>query len=343
MKQQRKLPVKIISVLLSIILALLSLPLSVFAIEENDSYAPDNSDFETVNNPEAECENEFKNVFEVIERREEFVKHFKLDDGSYTAVQYDVPIHYLDENAKWQDIDNTLSVLEDNYSTSNSRIKFAKRITGNETLFTIHDGNRKITMSLDGSKKNTFGSVTNTHTEFDEHATQLQKMMTLDKLSSRTLYADILDDVDLEYVVESVNVKENIIVKGKQDSYSYTFTIQLNNLNAVLNEDGSVSIFDWDSEETVYVIPAPIVYDTNSVHADPGHAQFDLVRKGTHTYALTVTVDANWMNAEDRAFPVTIDPTVFTGSSVSMTDTYVDSLYPTYSYYDWCLNCDLQS
>ena len=48
-------------------------------------------------------------------------------------------------------------------------------------------------------------------------------MMTLDRLSSEITYAGILDGVDLQYVAESVHVKENIIVKKLKDSYSYSF------------------------------------------------------------------------------------------------------------------------
>lgn len=166
-------------------------------------------------------------VFEDISRREENVKHFRLEDGTYMAAQYDTAVHTLDENGEWQDIDNTLSESGSEYSTSNARIKFAKKITGNESIFTLHENNRKITLSLDGAIKKTPGVATNTETEFDETATTLQKMMTLDKLSSRIIYEDILDGVDLEYIVVSNNVKENIIVKEQKDVYSYSFTLKL--------------------------------------------------------------------------------------------------------------------
>ncbi len=158
-------------------------------------------------------------IFEDISRREENVKHFRLADGTYMAAQYDTAVHTLDENGEWQDIDNTLSESGSEYSTSNARIKFAKKITGNESIFTLHENNRKITLSLDGAIKKTTGVATNTETEFDETATTLQKMMTLDKLSSRIIYEDILDGVDLEYIVVSNNVKENIIVKEQKDVY----------------------------------------------------------------------------------------------------------------------------
>ena len=49
-----------------------------------------------------------KILFEETSLREENVKHFRLDNGSYIAVQYDTPIHYRNNNGKWTDFDNTL-------------------------------------------------------------------------------------------------------------------------------------------------------------------------------------------------------------------------------------------
>ena len=136
-------------------------------------------------------------------------------------------------------------------------------------------------------------------------------MMTLDRLLSRIMYEDILDSVDLEYVVESLNIRENIIVKEKQDSYSYTFTVKLNNLDDVLIDDGTVSIFDPETNETVYIIPSPVVYETSIVFAELSDSYYILTKTGNNEYSLTVTVDSEWMNEEDRAFPVTVDPAIY--------------------------------
>ena len=80
-------------------------------------------------------------MYEILGRREENVKHFRLGDGSFVALQYDAPVHYLDADGAWQEIDNRLAEDGSEYATSDARIKFAKKITGNETLFTLHDGN----------------------------------------------------------------------------------------------------------------------------------------------------------------------------------------------------------
>lgn len=319
---------KAVAYLLSILLFLYAVPTSVYAelIDSIDGALKNPADEVVVEDTLK------KEVFEVIDRREETVKHFRTEDGSFTAVQYNVPVHEKDENGEWQDIDNTLSESGSEYATSNARVKFAKKTTGNETLFTLHDGNRKITMSLSGANKKVAGHVTNTQTEFPEDATQLQKMMTLDKLSSKILYPEILEGVDLEYVVNSCNIKENIIVKERADSYSYTFEMQLNNLEAVLCEDGSVAISDPDTDEVVYTIPKGYMFDADGEYSDA--VEYTLTNGGNGKYSLTVTADTEWINTEGRAFPVTVDPPInVTTDASSMIDTYVSQSSPNGTFY----------
>ena len=115
--------------------------------------------------------------FEVVELREETAKHFRLSDGNYVAAQYNYPVHSLDENGEWQDIDNALTKNGSEFSNESARIKFAKKINGSITLFALHDGNNKITLNLIGAEKGTKGEVTN-RTDAEED-TELQKMMNL--------------------------------------------------------------------------------------------------------------------------------------------------------------------
>lgn len=49
-----------------------------------------------------------KIISEVTEKREESVKYFLCDDGSYVAATYSAPVHYI-ENGVWKEIDNTLT------------------------------------------------------------------------------------------------------------------------------------------------------------------------------------------------------------------------------------------
>ena len=324
MQTEKNLWLRVLSMILTLALLISCVPNQVYAMagEALADLLERKETAETIETP-----NETKRgVYEVTELREANVKHFALEDGTYTAAVYGGTVHTQDAGGNWQDIDNRLSDSGSEFATSNARIKFAKKITGNENLFTLHDGDRKITMSLNNAIKKTTGAVTNHVTEFDSEATKLQKLMTLDNLSSEILYADILDGVDLQYVVESLNVKENIIVKERKDSYQYTFTIALNNLEAEIAEDGSVRIYDPSTKETVYNIPAGFMYDANGEYSTA--VSYTLANGGTGKYALTVTADAAWINAEERVFPVVIDPTVTTGGGDSYESTSIHSWMP---------------
>ena len=287
MKALKHFSIKSLSVFLSFLMVLSLLPLTVLAEE---LYEIGNSNNQS-SVPSA-------NICELEALREESVKHFRLEDGSCIAVQYSDPVHTLDDNGKWQDIDNTLSSSGSEFSTGNARVKFAKKITENESLFTLHDGNGKITLSLDGAKKKTAGKVTNTSTEFDKDATKLTKLTTLDKLSAKILYADILDDVDIEYIAESLNIKENIIVKKASDSYSYTFTLKLNNLTAEQRADGSIVISSPTDGRTVYKIPKGYMFDADGKRSSA--VSYTLSQIGNRRYSLCVTADSEWINDEGR-------------------------------------------
>ncbi|MBQ7389734.1 MAG: hypothetical protein IJW02_01355 [Clostridia bacterium] len=179
-------------------------------------------------------------------------------------------------------------------------------------------------MSLLGAKNGTVGEVTNGQDA--EADTKLQKMMNLEKLSSKVIYRDVLDGVDLEYVAYSMNVKENIIVKERKDSYSYSFELKLNGLTPTLAESGDIEIRDGEGA-VKYVIPAPVVFDSNGEYAPSGLSAYTLTHNNGHKYTLTVTVDTEWMNEETRAFPVTVDPTVRDYNS-NVVDTFINSDYP---------------
>lgn len=268
--------------------------------------------------------------YEEISLREGNVKHFRLEDGSYVAVQYPSLVHEQDEEGNWVDINNHLSLSGGEYTNQDAKIKLVKKITGNGSIFTIHDGEQKIELSLLGAIKKTEGIAINTKTEFDETATTLQKMMTLDNLSTRVVYADILEGVDLEYVIDGLHIKENLYIKEKRDTYSYTFVLKLNNLTAYMAEDGSVHISDPVSDENVYVIPLGYMFDADG--AESSAVSYTLTDQGNGSYHLTVTPDANWINAEGRAFPVCVDPPLVSVEASAYEGTHISTASPNANY-----------
>ena len=326
--RRNKLATKLISFFLSLVLVFYVIPSTIYAEAAelfSDDGAADGIPSDEASSQSADTSGDLLlDAYEDESLREESVKHFHLSDGSYIAAQYNYPVHYADENGRWQDIDNALVDSGSEYANSNARIKFAKKITGNESQFTLHDGSTKITMSLIGASKGTVGEVTNNEDSADD--TELQKMMSLEKISSSILYRDILDGVDLEYVAYSQNVKENIIVKERSSSYSYSFEFNLNGLTPTLTENGDIHIADGDGK-IKYTIPAPVVFDASGAYAPQSKASYTLEYKNGKKYILTLSVDSSWMNADERVFPVTVDPAIVSANT-ALIDTYIDSSSP---------------
>ena len=47
-------------------------------------------------------------ISEDVDKRDKYSKQFRLDDGSYMAVSYNMPIHFQNDSGKWEDYDNSL-------------------------------------------------------------------------------------------------------------------------------------------------------------------------------------------------------------------------------------------
>ena len=106
MKQKRLL--RIMSFVLAFIMLLEIGPIHVFATEKPPEEEVPEIPLPEITAPEPVTE--MPEVYiegEVQELRNEYEKHYRLTDGSFMAVQYQVPVHYEDEG-QWVDIDNTL-------------------------------------------------------------------------------------------------------------------------------------------------------------------------------------------------------------------------------------------
>ena len=229
---------------------------------------------------------------------------------------------YMDENGKWIDIDNALTLNENDYSANNkSEIKFANK-SGSGGLVSIKDGEYKI----DFTPLNTNKVSVVIENPQSNNSRKFEDVSKLNNLISRAIYADVYDGIDIEYILVGNNIKENIIVKQKQDEYTYSFELKLNKLSAEL-VNGAIILSDYDTGEQVYEIPAPYMLDANGEYSNS--VTYTLTQNSKWKYTLTVTASTDWINAENREFPVTIDPTIIEDTSII--DKYVTvytDMYP---------------
>lgn len=147
-----------------------------------------------------------------------------------------------------------------------------------------------------------------------------------DTHDSTISYSDLFNGDNLEYTVSSDRIKESIIVQSQKDKYIYAFSLMYDGLNPVSNDDGSISFFGDNEETPVFKLAAPYMYDAaDEISEDVEMFLYDSM--------LFLVADEEWINDEERVFPITIDPTVVLGSS-SFKDTYVSSAAPLLNYSD---------
>ena len=329
---KRKIFSSVLCILLSFLMIVYAVPSSAvaYAIEELTELLEAEEDTLTEESSEQNEEKELDALFELEEMRTADTKYVRMSDGTYKALVYSGAVHELDENGKYVEIDNSLSATLSDYESGNARVKFAKQVTGNERIFKLKKDSYQIALALEYAEKGTNISVLNDGKEEIKAATKLEEISTLSKITSSVSYKDILEGVDLEYVLAGENLKENIIVKEAAESYVYTFALSLNGLSARLNESGDVLLENAEGA-VIYTMPAPFMTDANGVYSEDVSYALEAA-SGNGKYTLTVTASSAWMNAEDRAFPVTIDPTVEVSGSEKVADTYTDDAYPTSSY-----------
>ena len=144
-----------------------------------------------------------------------------------------------------------------------------------------------------------------------------RKFMEVSDLSSAVVYPDIFPGADLEYLLTTTMIKENVIVKALQERYTYRFDLALGGLIAIPMEDGSIHLVDsLKAEKPLFVLQAPYMYDAVGEESDA--VTMTLGEGGV----LTLTADAAWINDEARELPVVIDPTLVVAEN-SITDAYV--------------------
>ena len=305
----------------------------------------------TVPNEQDYTDDDFKtseNVYEDISLREEATKYFRHSSGKYTAVVYNEPVHYKDSNGEWQDIDNRLSLNRKKLSDSGKATYTPAKSGADIRVPQNFSSGQKITFSKNGytlgigiassesdvisavDKANLNADLASDKVEIDNNYSDLNasdyisddndalNKTVLSNLASEVKYKNVFSGTDLKYIVSSGKIKENIVVNSKQSQYVYNFAMTFDGLTPVQKADGSFYLYkDENSEKPEAIIAAPYMFDADNNISDD-------VSMELHGNTLTVTADKDWINSENRKFPVVIDPTVITYTS-GITDTYVGS------------------
>ena len=332
---------RIAALLFTIVFLISSVPISGYGRESTQSaigITEGSSDMDVEEygaSPNNETQEELV-LSEVVSRREENVKHFDLGHGRFQAVAYGNAVHRKDENGVWQDIDNRLYPAKDRadlYATADGRTTVSAYSHSSKALITLRENGYVIalapvfTQTAEKLKAASAVEIQN-HKENKIDSDRTLSIKDAAEASNTTTvrYADVFSSVDVEYLLSGNDIKENIIVNDAQNEYTYSFALAVVNLTPELKPTGEIVLSDSSTGTEEYWIPAPYMYDAN------GEVSYDVsyeLSGAKGAYILRVVAEKKWINSDDRAFPVVIDPTI---KKTILYDTYISSAAPTTNY-----------
>ena len=312
MKRKTKLMMGLVSLVLCLSMGLL-LPVQVYA----ESISGEDVTYPSFDNIKGEDEEIGDIVAELEEERTEYSKVFLLDDGTKMVAQYDQPVHYENERGKWIDFDNTL-VSEGSNSTadevstdgdfvnksSDIEIKLSKKAKQNN-MVKITSADYSISWGYDNAQK-VVGKIVNNDVELSGN----DEFTTLTNLSSETVYENVFKNVDLQYIVSSTGVKENIILRSSDVQNEFNITYKINKLTAKQIDDYCITLYDKSGNEVTRIV-AP--YMTDAKGNISTRLQIKIESQKGANLKVKLTAENSFIHSLGRAFPIVIDPEITTG------------------------------
>lgn len=152
------------------------------------------------------------------------------------------------------------------------------------------------------------------------------------------------NNLEIQYQLLKNGLKENIILNKTPSSNQFSTSLKITNADVYLNNDRIFTFYDSRTNKYLFHFQAPYAidaaghrtnnvtyqllqngqplttnpYSNNTVTVNFSEQPYKL---GTGSnYTLLITVDPSWLSNKNRAYPVTIDPTV-------ITDTYTGTSY----------------
>lgn len=248
---------------------------------------------------------------EIISKRDLCTKHFKNSDGTFTMEINSEPIHFLSEKTQqYEEIDNTFCEQEDGLviNANIMDVEFSKDLKDHK-LFKLRHDKSVVLLNYQGKKE------LNQQLTFKRSQAHITN---INKLNSKLAYEEIAPNVDLEYLLDHHRIKENIVIKQKQENYEFVFNMEIGDCVARLTTDErNIEIVD-KSQKVKFIIPSPVMIDGNNIESDDVVYEFENLENGI--MQLTVKANASWINDSSRVLPVKIDPQFI---SMNLNDRFV--------------------
>ena len=347
---------KVLSLLLIVALVLQISPVQAFAVGQDESVIEQT---ETIAAATEDAAPEATVIGEVEGKREEDVKHFLNSDGSFTAVKYAEPVHYRQtDEAEWVDIDNTLSMHSGSYTPASSPldVSFADsfgdrtvsvRSQGHELSWSYLRPDAEITppdivetqelTPAEGTETQALKPIEDAEISIKAQKLELaaekaEPYMMPEAVTDGLVYADVFPNVDIEYILDSVNLKENIVLKKSGAQNEFIAQYNIGELTAEQVDEQNIELRDAQGT-VIFCISAPYMFD--AAGQTSGDVSLNILSEADGVLRVKITADKAWINDESRVYPVKVDPNIL--EAVQSFDQDATAIYKSATYPDGSL------
>ena len=280
-----------------------------------------------------------------------------MSDGSITAVVYSDQVHYKDGDA-FKEIDNTLVENDGEYTNTESpiKIKLSKKFR-NEKLVTLNSEDHELSWSylrrdkkvfksenqtdvnqdIDSSSDSTANSeseaviIENFKTKSKRFLNKKEEKTNTSKVFSKAKYKRADPEIDLEYAVSGLGIKENIILNEKlSDNNSFDFKFKTNDLKIEKDKAGNLNFKD-QSGKTIFIMPKGSMWDSSENSSFSSDVKYEF-KQTDEGYIISVIPNQEWLNSSERIYPITIDPSITKTVSTGVMDMQCSSVNSNLNY-----------
>lgn len=271
------------------------------------------------------------NKRELIELRTSHSKVFEHADHSFTRQIYLDAVHYQDEDGSFQDMDdrlteqaeeNTELISDAETADLTAAAQITKASSKKEKELVNKKGCFQVRFKKQAKEQKTV-SLTKGSCRMEWGIEGVLKTKAASQGENGLLYPGILEGVDASYRILGEKLKENLIFHTPQSPHAISFQYRLKNLEATA-ENNRISFYNPEGKE-VFLLTAPYMKDAKGVFSEALTLSLEKGNKAGE-YRITLTGDSSWLEASERAYPVTLDPVITTSQEASeISDAHVDS------------------
>ena len=347
---------KVLSLLLIVALVLQISPVQAFAVGQDESVIEQT---ETIAAATEDAAPEATVIGEVEGKREEDVKHFLNSDGSFTAVKYAEPVHYRQTiDAGWVDIDNTLSMHSGSYTPASSPLDVSFADNFGDRTVSVHSQGHELSWSYlrpdaeitppdivetqeltpaDGTETQALKPMEDAEISIKAQKLELaaekaEPYMMPEAVTDGLVYADVFPNVDIEYILDSVNLKENIVLKKSGAQNEFVAQYSIGELTAEQVDEQNIELKDAQGT-VIFCISAPYMFDAAGQTSNA--VSLSMLSEADGVLRVKITADKAWINDESRVYPVKVDPNIL--EAVQSFDQDATAIYKSATYPDGSL------